>query len=122
MDAEEVRNELLAKIHNRLAEISKFLEIGIAIFAKLSAYDLDDIKSECKNINIKAHDIFNNDYSLLQDKDMRVGCNSSMGLHQEFWSKGEKREVYWPLGEDTERTCPIDEDGYLLTDNKQEAE
>ena len=32
-NTEEIRNELLAEIHNRLAEISKFMEVGISIFA-----------------------------------------------------------------------------------------
>ena len=113
MDSEEVRNELLAEIHNRLAEISKFLEIGIAMFAKLDTDDLDMLKIECKNVSIR---YIEDTYRILQDDDSSVGCNSAMGLFREIYSEASGKISQIPLGEDTKRTHPIDEKtGCFLT-------
>ena len=118
MDSEEVRNKLLAEIHNRLAEISKFLEIGIAMLAKLDSYELNALKTECKKVIIEAVNRYEDEYSMSQDIDRDVGCNSSKGLYLTFWNKGMRREDF-PLGEDDKRLWPVDEEeGHFLTDSE----
>ena len=44
LDNKEIRNNILAEIHNRLAEISTYLKTGLAIFAKLNHYDTNFLR------------------------------------------------------------------------------
>lgn len=118
MDSEEVRNKLLAEIHNRLAEISKFLEVGIALFAKLDTYDLETLKDNCKKLDIETA-TWSDNFRLSQDDDYAVGFSSVMGLFHEFGDRQRKNEVYSPLGEYDKRIMPVNEEtGYFLTDDE----
>lgn len=118
MNSEEVRNKLLTAIHNRLAEISKFLEVGIALFAKLDTYDLETLKDNCKKLGIETV-TWSDNFRLSQDDDYAVGFSSAMGLFHEFWDRQQQKEVCSPLGEYDERIMPVNEEtGYFLTDDE----
>lgn len=118
-DDGEMRNELLAEIHNRLAEISKFLEVGIALFARLDSYEIESLKDECEKFSI-THT--HSGEALVQDSDCTVGYNDRLGLHYTSWEKPTEIERYYPLGK-CERTCPIDEDnGYFLFNSEIESQ
>lgn len=118
MDSEEVRTQLLTAIHNRLAEISKFLEVGIALFAKLNTCDLETLKDNCKKLDIETA-TWSDNFRLSQDEDYAVGFSSVMGLFHEFWDRQRQKEVLSPLGEYDERIMPVDEEtGYFLTDDE----
>lgn len=122
-DDGEMRNELLAEIHNRLAEISKFLEVGIALFARLDSYEIEVLKQKCGQISvIHADTNFGTRYELFQDSSCDIGYNDSLGLHYSEWDSGDKQERYFPLG-DYERTCPVDEnEGYFLFNSEIESQ
>ena len=47
---EEIRNNILVEIHNRLAEISTYLKTGLAILAKFDSDDLQTLE-RTKQIN-----------------------------------------------------------------------
>ncbi len=118
MDSEEERTQLLAAIHNRLAEISKFLEVGIALFAKLNTCDLETLKDNCKKLDIETA-TWSDNFRLSQDDDYAVGFSSAMGLFHEFWDRQQRKEVCSPLGEYDERIMPVNEEtGYFLTDDE----
>ena len=119
LDEEERQTLLFAEIHNRLAEISKFLEIGIAMFAKLSIYDLEDIHSKCQQIYIKK-DISGVE-EMSQDGNMAVGYESSLGLHY-MKTTNDDNVIWCPLGEDDTRSCPLDETctRFLTTEEREE--
>lgn len=125
-EREEIRNELLIEIHNRLAEISKFLEVGIALFARLNSYDLEELKNQCKKIYGQFSE-YQRPYDIYQDEDSNIGCSSDKGLYIEVWDKEIPKDempqqVIYPLGNDYVRTRPVDkETGYFLTNAEIEA-
>ena len=113
MYEDEVRNELLAEIHNRLAEISKFLEVGIALLAKLSIDDLTKLNCECQKVNIETRENYTasaNEYHISQDDNLGVGYDSRRGLHYEGSVNG-YQGAYRPFGEDMTRSWPLDKFG-----------
>ena len=118
MNSKEVRNELLAEIHNRLAEISKFLEVGIAMLAKLDDFDIELLKSECEQLHITE---IRGVYDILQEEDCDVGRNSDKGLYRKIWDKEAEMKISSPLGTRYKRTCPVGDDGCFLAYNEIEA-
>lgn len=106
-DNEETQTRLLLEIHNRLAEISKFLEIGIAMFAKLSADELEMIGLECQKIGITKSDIHK---TMHQDDNLSVGYGSKTKLYFQKTGKENEPPLCWfPLGVDDTRSWPLDE-------------
>ena len=112
LDNEEIRNNILAEIHNRLAAISTYLKTGLAIFAKLNHNNLETIREQSSTIMLNTSFVKCDDYSLLHSND-NVGYSSDKGLYSsEIYDNANTNEKYeqkFPLG-DFERTAPINED------------
>ena len=121
---QEVQIEILAEIHNRLAEISKFLEIRFARSEKLRADETAFLKDfDIRKCNIESH--LNEDFipvfNLRITNDRPVGFETDKGLYyaddEEGFEDTNFRHI--PLGEDETRTRPTaDDDLYFLLDEE----
>ena len=113
---EEILNNTLAEIHNRLAEISTYLKTGLAIFAKLNRDDLDTLEEQNKSICLDTNKGEYSNYVLItpnfEKSSDSIGYSKEKGLYLSCkykhdngkWSRND-----YPLG-DFERTAPINED------------
>ena len=105
---EEILNNTLAEIHNRLAEISTYLKTGLAIFAKLEHYDTDFIENGmAANISLNTKEDYRDNHGLKKSKHV-IGYSSDKGLYaaEQKIVNRKTRETLYPLG-DFERTAPI---------------
>ena len=123
LDSSETRNEILVEIHNRLSEISKFMEIGIAIFAKLSASSLEDIKQDGDVSVSYGHvdpETMTLGYQVIHHSNRPIGYDDDMGglYGSEDLEDGCSR--CYPLGENT-KALQTDEYGFF-PDNWKENE
>ena len=102
---EEIRNNILAEIHNRLAEISTYLKTGLAIFAKLNHYDTNFLENDiAQNISLDISENYRDKHGLKKSRHV-IGFSKDKGLYS--FDKETYEDL--PLG-DFERTAPIDED------------
>lgn len=51
LDTDEQRNEILKEILNQLSKLNKWLEVGIALYAKLSDEDIEVLKEDALYIS-----------------------------------------------------------------------
>ena len=118
---EEIRNNIVAEIHDRLAEISTYLKTGLAIFAKLNHEDLERIRQQSATIMLDTSFINCDDYYLLHPNDT-VGYSNDKGLYSseiyDNTTTGKKYEQKFPLG-DFRRTAPIDKTTGAFINNSQ---
>lgn len=98
LDVDEQRNEILKGIHNQLAQINKWLEVGIALYAKLSSDDIEDLKTDVEYIFPNVDDVTCGGFS-------NTGYTREHGLYEQYMN-GDK-EIKEPLGE-YDRTAEID--------------
>ena len=105
---------MLAQIHDRLAEISKALEVCTAKFAHLNAEETREVlKYNAPFLNTTP-----SGYFMLPDEDHCVGYDKLHGLHDQNNSGGE----LFPLAWDDERECSIDEEnGRFIYNSEKEA-
>ena len=93
--ASEVHNYLLMEIHNRLAEISRFLEVFTAKYASLNSNDVESITKDHK---ISMHCLRSNcpeedrEYELRTNDHRPIGYSEDKGLYMAFpgYSKSDK--------------------------------
>lgn len=108
-DENEIRNNILAEIHNRLAEISAYLKVGITLLAKLSPDEVTIIQETEPSI-----DHSSTHYHVLTGEG-RVGCDTKHGLYIDGVFTGGSS----PLGE-MERTAPINEETCCFIENESQ--
>ena len=102
---EEILNNTLAEIHNRLAEISTYLKTGLAIFAKLDHYDTNLLENDmAANISLDTLEDYRDKHGFKKSRHV-IGFSKNKGLY----SFGKNTLDKLPLG-DFARTAPIDED------------
>ena len=112
----EVHNYLLQEIHNRLADISRFLEVISVKYARLDHIDTDTITEDHK---IDMHSLPNDfekgkKYELSRNHYRPIGYTDDKRLYM-----AENDNDFYKLG--NEKTArPIDDDNYFLTDEEIE--
>lgn len=121
---EEIRNNILAEIHNRLAEISTYLKTGLAIFAKLNSDDLDTLEEQNKLIRTDTNEGVYSNYVLITPNSEKnsdgIGYSKEKGLYLSCKYKhdnGKWSRDDYPLG-DFERTAPIDKNTGAFLEQK----
>ena len=119
---QEPQNSILAEIHNRLAEISKFLELIAVKYTKMSADDMEYLDKP--RIDTEERIVSEDgglpyacdEYIYRECDDVSIGFSDDIGLHRKFSRYDEKTgklfEEVSPLNLDSyEGTIPLDEDG-----------
>ena len=100
---EEQQNEILKGIYNQLVQMNKFLEVGIALYGKLTVGDIFTLHINSETIPDSLGDLRN------EHSESYVGYRKTRGLYSTEYVHG---FTEWPLGDDDayERTDPIDPD------------
>ena len=111
--ASEVHNYLLMEIHNRLAEISRFLEVFTVKYADLNSNDVESITRDHK---IDMHCLRSNcpeedrEYELRTNNHRPIGYTADKKLH----IAEEDFDFYKLSNERTAR--PVFDDNYFMSD------
>ena len=109
----EVHNILLMEVHNRLAEISRFLEVFTAHYANLDSIDVETITRDhqismhCLSLDCPEED---REYTLRINDYRPIGYTADKGLH----IAEDDNDFYQLSNKATAR--PVDDDNYFLTD------
>ena len=112
---EENMLTILAEIHNRLGEISKFLEICTAKFAHIDAHEMYYIKDDSPVIYDDSDD--SPCYSLCSPPENHcVGFDKHYGLHFMATGYSELQALAW---RDHNREVPIDKHGNFVKETKE---
>lgn len=123
---QEPQNSILAEIHNRLAEISKFLELIAVKYAKVRAHDMEWLpkpRIDTEERIVAEEDgglpYACDDYIYREYDNVSIGFSDDIGLHEKFSRYDEKTgklfEKVHPLNPDSyEGTIPLDEDGEYI--------
>ena len=111
----EMHNIILTEIHNRLAEISRFLEVISVKYARLDHIDTDTITEDHKIDMYSLPNDFEKGkkYELRRNHYRPIGYTEDKGLYmadEENFS-----DNYYKLS-DEKTARPVDEDNYFLTD------
>ena len=111
---------VLTEIHDRLGEISKFLEICTAKFAHIDAYEMLHIKMNTPTINtdnLRSPELFED--PLFDDPEAHcVGFDNHYGLH--FMTDGDRGRGFQPLArKDHNREVPLDEYGNFVKEPQE---
>ena len=113
--ASEVHNYLLMEIQNRLAEISRFLEVITVKYADLDSVNVESITKDnkitgvCLTPNCPEE---NRSYKLRINNYRPIGYTDDKGLH----IAEDDGDFYKLSNEKTAR--PVDNDNYFLTDKE----
>ncbi len=111
--ASEIHNYLLSEIHNRLAEISRFMEVMAVKFADLDPVDVESITRDykismrCVTPNCSEEE---RSYELRINNYRPIGRTADKGLY----IAEDDGDCYKLSNEKTAR--PVDDDNYFLTD------
>ena len=117
----EVHNYLLMEIHNRLAEISRFLEVFTVKYASLDSFDTDTITEDHKiDMSSLPNDFEEGQKYVVRRNNYRpIGYTSDMGLHIDEYDEENDSDNFYKLS--NEKTArPVDNDNYFLTDEEIE--
>ena len=105
LDTDEQRNEILKEILNQLSKLNKWLEVGIALYAKLSDEDIEVLKEDALYIST------DHNSNMWFSDDPNMGYTKERGLYRR------QRNISEPLG-DYDCTAPIDEDTGFFIENQ----